>query len=275
MPFVLALVLSAAPVRLVQSVQGVPVGVVEVEVKAGVLTYRARHVFRDEARAFETSWPVDAAGRDAAGLSSEVLALSVRSAPGCREVREERTGRRERLCLDAEGRGSLDEVKLRAAWDARGRLTWLELLDGAGLVVSRFDRSAAEPKPGRDPFVDGFPVTGDGPAVRLQPAAGATQVVVEGVSAEAVNEGTCLSAARAWVSAHAGDVVQLGVVVEAGRAWPHAWVRRASGTFVDPTLDAASAARSARHYLAFPDDVAGALYLELASGSRRVARSSR
>jgi hypothetical protein len=54
----LALVVSAAPLRLVQSVQGVPVGVIELERDGAVLRYRATHVFREDTRAFETSWPV-------------------------------------------------------------------------------------------------------------------------------------------------------------------------------------------------------------------------
>ena len=267
----LALVFSAAPVRLVQSVAGVPVGVVEVQVTRGRLVYRARHVFRDESRRFETSWAVDAQGRDADGLLSEVVALSARADAGCRDVREERTGKRERLCLGADGEGTLDEVKLRAAWDAKGRLRAVDVLDPAGAVVSRFEQSELEPVAGRDPFADGFPVTGAGPRVTIEPDAKARVVEVEGVTTRAT--GSCLSAARAWVQAHAGDAVQLGVVIEGERAWPHAWVRQQGGRFVDPSLERTAPALAARVYVAFPDAAAGTLYLELAAGSRQVMRS--
>ncbi len=269
----LALVLVAAPVRLVQSVSGVPVGVVEVQVKRGRLTYRARHVFRDESRRFETSWAVDAQGRDAEGLLSEVVALSVRADAGCRDVREERTGKRERLCLGADGEGTLDDVKLRAAWDARGRLRSIDVLDPAGGVVSRFEQSELEPAGGKDPFEDGFPVTGAGPRVAIEPDVKARVVPVESGEV-AQGNGSCLSAARAWVQAHAGDAVQLGVVIEGERAWPHAWVRQQSGRFVDPSLGPKGPLAAARVYLAFPDAVAGTLYLELATGSRQVKRSA-
>lgn len=271
----LALVVSAAPIRLVQSVGGVPVGVVEVQVKGGRLTYRARHVFRDESRRFETSWAVDAMGRDAEGLVSEVVALSRRADAGCRDVREERTGKRERLCLGADGQGTLDDAKVRAVWDGRGRLRAVDVLDASGGVVSHFEQSELEPVAGRDPFEDGFPVKGTGHHVALEPDAAAQLVTVEGVAANAGAIGSCLSAARSWVQAHAGDVVQLGVVLEGERAWPHAWVRRKAGDFVDPSLDSGSPLLATRRYLAFPDEHAGALYLELASGARRLTRSSR
>lgn len=271
----LALVFSAAPVRLVQSVNGVPVGVVEVQVTRGRLVYRARHVFRDESRRFETSWAVDALGRDADGLVSEVVALSARADAGCRDVREERTGKRERLCLGADGEGTLDGVRLRAAWDSKGRLRAVDVLDTAGAVVSRFEQSELEPAAGRDPFGDGFPIAGVGPRVTIEPDAKARVVEVEGVPLATRATGSCLSAARTWVQAHAGDAVQLGVVIEGERAWPHAWVRQQRGRFVDPSLEPSSPALAARVYVAFPDAVAGTLYLELASGSRQVKRSAK
>lgn len=275
MSLLLALVFSAAPVRLVHSVNGVPVGVVEVQVTRGRLVYRARHVFRDESRRFETSWAVDGQGRDADGLVSEVAALSARSDAGCRDVREERTGRRERLCLGADGEGTLDDVKLRAAWDARGRLRAVDVLDPGGAVVSRFEQSELEPVAGRDPFGDGFLVTGVGPRVTVDPDAKARVVEVEGVTMATRATGSCLSAARTWVQAHAGDAVQLGVVIEGDRAWPHAWVRQQGGRFVDPSLEPTSPALGARVYVAFPDAAAGTLFLELAAGSRHVKRSAR
>jgi hypothetical protein len=270
----LALILSAAPVRLVHFVSGVPVGVVEVQVKRGRLTYVARHVFRDESRRFEISWAVDAQGRDAEGLMSEVMALSSAADAGCRDVREERTGKRERLCVGTHGEGTLDDVKLRAAWDARGRLRSVDLLDPEGSVVSRFEQSTLEPVSGKDPFGDGFPLTGVGPRVEMVPQARVRVVEVEGVALVSPATGSCLAEARSWVRAHPSDAVQLGVVIEGDRAWPHAWVRLQTGRFVDPAVEATSAVLAARRYVAFQDAEAGTLYLELASGRRRLRRSS-
>lgn len=265
-----ALVLTAAPLRLVHQVQGVPVGVVELVSRDGRLTYRARHVFRDGERAFETSWAVDAQGRDERGLVSELWALARRRTPGCLDVREERTGAKERLCLGPDGRGTLDAVKVEVWWDERGGLERVDVLDPSGAVASRFERSAVEPRPGADPFAEGFPVEGSGPRARVEPDVGAAVVAVDGVPLAQRLVSACLPAARAWVAGHRGDVVQVGLVLEARRAWPHAWVRRADGTHVDPTVEQGAA--DGRVYLALPKD-AGRVYLELASGGRRVVRS--
>lgn len=273
MSWLFALVVTVTPVRLVHSVQGVPVGVVELAQVDGQLRYRARHVFRDEARAFETSWPVDAQGRDGDGLVSELQALSRRRGPGCLDVREERTGKRERLCLEKDGRGTLDGAKIAVTWDAAGALTRVDVLDDRSALLSRFETSVVEPAPGRDPFGEGFPVEGRGPVVRLSPKAKAQVVTVQGVPVEERSTATCLSAARTWTREHPGAEVQLGLVLEDGRAWPHAWVRRPDGSWLDPTIEAAGAA--AREYLAFTGAAAGSLYLELAAGSRRVVRSEK
>jgi hypothetical protein len=121
---------------------------------------------------------------------------------------------------------------------------------------------------GVDPFGAGFSIEGEGQVVRLEPPGGERLVPVGGVASRV--EGSCLSAARAWVGEHREDVVQLGLVVEDGRAWPHAWVRTKKGAFLDPTLERGAEALSRRKYLALPDREAGTRYLELASGSRRV-----
>jgi hypothetical protein len=63
-----------------------------------------------------------------------------------------------------------------------------------------------------------------------------------------------------------GASVQVGLLVEDGRAWPHAWVRRSDGTQVDPTRTTNEARQ--RVYLAFPAAQAGRWFLELASGAR-------
>lgn len=262
MTLLLSMLVTAAPLRLVQSVQGVPVGVIELVQEPGTITYRAEHVFRGESRRFERSWPVNP--KD---LESELQVLSQRRL-GCVDVREERTWKRERLCVDARGEGSIDDVRVRVTWDRAGALRSVDVLGVADSVVSRFERSDTKLDGRVDVFGAGFPVSGDGPVVALEPRAETKTVVVEGV--ESRLDSSCLPAARAWAAKHEGASVQVGLVLEASRAWPHAWVRRADGSFVDPTVERDANVLSQRVYVALP--TAG-LFLELAAGSRRVVRS--
>lgn len=260
----LSMLVTAAPLRLVQSVQGVPVGVIELVEEKGSITYRAEHVFRGEARRFERSWPVKT--KD---LESELQVLS-RRRPGCFDVREERTEKVERLCVDARGEGSIDDVRIRVRWDDAGALRSVDVLGVGDSVVSRFERSDAKLDARADVFGAGFPVSGEGPVVSLLPRADTKVVVVEGVESRV--ETSCLPAARTWAAAHDGSAVQLGLVLEAGRAWPHAWVRRAEGTFVDPTVERDADVLARRVYVTLPS---ADLFLELAAGARRVIRSAR
>ncbi|MCA2977435.1 MAG: hypothetical protein INH41_04290 [Myxococcaceae bacterium] len=272
---VISLGLMAAPpaLRLVQLVQGTPVGVIEARVEGGAFHYRVRHVFRDEARAFEATWPVDAEGRDEAGRLPELLALARRRPDGCLEVREERTGATERLCLEAQGtRARLDGAPLRLAYGPGGALRAVELLDAKGGVLSRFEVSDAAVRPGADPFHEGFSIGGaPGPRVVLTPGGPLSRARVQGVARPV--EGSCLPAARAVAASLPGASVQVGVLVEGGRAWPHAWVRRADGVQLDPTRPDDEA--RAGHYLPFPEAAAGRWYLELASGARALAFAGR
>ncbi|MDX2011071.1 MAG: hypothetical protein SFW67_12805 [Myxococcaceae bacterium] len=262
-----------APLRLVQFVQGVPVGVIEASLSQGRFHYRVRHVFRQEARVFETAWPVDAEGRDATGRLPELWLLSHRPAVGCVDVREERTGATERLCVEkGAAKASLDGVPVKLSYDAQGLLQAADVLDETGGVLSRFERSQLEPRADADPFGEGFPVTGpEGGEPALVPGGRLARVAVEGV--EKPRDETCLAAARAWAARSPGATVQLGVLLEAGRAWPHAWARQRDGAFVDPTRTPAEASRAT--YIAFPQKTAGRWFLELASGTRRLALEAR
>lgn len=247
-----------------QTVHGTPVGLVELDVEAGAARYRVRHVFRGTARVFERTWPVDASGRDASGRLPELLALRSRPAPGCQVVLEERTGRGERLCLDARGRGTLDDTAILVTFAPEGALRSVSVLGADGAELSRFDVTTANGLDGGgDPFGAGFPL-GKGP-VALAPSAGERLVKVAPIAEQRVDDTACLEAARSWVQEHGGEVV-LGLVLEARRAWPHAWVRRADGHFVDPSSDSLDG----RRYLLLPSENAGTTYLELAAGARRV-----
>lgn len=259
-----SLLLAAAPLRLLQSVQGAPVGLVELEVSGGTARYRVRHVFRGTARVFERSWSVDGAGRDAEGRVPELFALRRRPPPGCQTVLEERTGRSERLCLDEQGRGTLDETPIEVAFSAVGELRAISVLGADGAVLSRFEVTSGSGFDAPvDPFGAGFPLGKGAPG--LVPAAGERLVEVSAIAEQPVDEAACLDAARAWVRQHGGEVV-LGLVLEARRAWPHAWVKRADGRFVDPS----SNQLEGRRYLLLASKTVGTTYLELAAGTRRV-----
>lgn len=264
MTLLLSMLVTAAPLRLVQSVQGVPVGVIELVQERDIITYRAEHVFRGEARRFERSWPVNP--KD---LESELQVLSQRRV-GCFDVREERTWKRERLCVDERGQGSIDDVRIRVTWDRAGALRAVDVLGVGDSVVSRFERSDTKLDGRVDVFGAGFPVSGEGPVVALEPRADTGVVSVEGVESRV--DASCLPAARAWVAKHQGSSVQVGLVLEAERAWPHAWVRRADGSFVDPTVERDADVLSRRVYVSLPTS---ALFLELAAGARRVVRSAK
>lgn len=261
-----AVVVAWAPVRLVHSVADVPVGVVELTRQGSTVTYRARHVFRDDEAAFETSWDVRADGLDDAGVLSELQWLSTKPKPGCLSVREERTRQLEDVCLDADGTGRIGDVRFRGAWNKTGELERIDLLSGTG-VVSRFVRSSAEVKGGVDPFAQGFAISGTGARLKVQPSTHVTRVEVSGVDAPSSER--CLVAAKAFVSTH-GGVVEVGLVEDDGRAWPHAWVRLPDGSRVDPTRAASVAARES---VVFSPAQAGSIYLELAAGTRVVLKA--
>ncbi len=279
MSLLLALTLGAAPFRLVQSIQGVPVGTVQVAIVDGQLVYEASHLFRDESARFSTAWPVDAEGRDAQGLVGEVWFLSKRPKRGCATVREERTRNAEQVCIDdgerVPVRGTLAGLPFVAGYSKDGTLGWLELLGKQGEVLSRFERSDARVDGGGDPFSAGFVVRGSpGPGrwLGLDPVdEGAIEVQVEGVAAEEVAEDRCVTASQRLVRQRPGARLQLGLVLEAGRAWPHAFVRLEGGRFVDPTMVRGEDRLARRRYLTLPTERAGQRYLELAAGARRVA----
>ncbi len=259
----LAGLISAAPVdqgRYVMSVGGAPVGVVSFSVVGGQYTYQSTQVFRSKTSDVTSKRSL------AEAIKPEVWWLSRRRAPGCVTVFEERASKNEEVCTTDDGGGTIAGAPFHADYDGMGALVHLEV------ASVRFDASKAS-LPGRaDPFAEGFIVTGHGAGVEIDPPFDAvTEVTVSPLTSRPSDddEGTsCLELARAEVAKSPGSIVVLGVVVDGDRAWPHAWVKRTNGTWVDPTL---TKALPTRHYLAFSRD-AGRLYLELLAGQRRLVR---
>lgn len=280
LPVVLGL-LAASPVsgRFLMTVEDVPLAELRFSLEGRTYTYESTHFLEEGDKARRLTFTLDAAGL-VDGLVPEVLALARRPAPGCREVLEEVTRAREKLCIeDAKDDlllGRLDDVPLTARY-AKGRLVSVELPAVTWTASDEPAKRSVE-----QPFVDGYPVEGAGAKVTLAPRAEGVTVLSRaplGVGTpQTVGRVRCLVAARKALEAEerargAGAQLVLGVVLEEGRAWQHAWFRRGEQHF-DPSVLPGDAVLAARTYVAFPRERAGRLYLELLDG-RRVVRRER
>lgn len=272
---VLLAVLAAGPesARYDFFLGGAPAGQVTLTRESGQFTWRSLHVFARRERTRSFTLRVDAQGRTSEGKVPEGLWLWERPARGCVPGVDEVTGRTGPLCAEPERDGVLHGTAFGAAftarYDAAGMLKSLEL--GA----SRFERSTGALPEGEEPFARGFPVEGTGPVVVVEPPAeGVRQLgrLPAPTGGSSALEGDCLERSNAIVAASQGSKeLVLGVVLQEGRAWPHAWVRdRKSLEAEDPSAVGPAALGTA--YLAFPSGHAGALYVELLKGSLRVVR---
>lgn len=262
MMWLTALIATLAPdqARYVMSVGGLPVGVVSFSVEGTTYRYRALHVFRSSTREVIERFELEASKPP-----PEVWWLSQKRAHGCVTAIEERTRQPELVCTHPGG-GTIGARPFHAAYDASGRLAWLEV------AAVRFEASQAALPARADPFADGFAVTGRGHVVTVEPKSPiVASVVVVGVRGEPAEGLSCLDLARAEVTKTPSSRVVLGVVVDQARAWPHAWVKTADGVHRDPTVPSTG---ERRQYLEFSND-AGQLYLELLSGVRQITRASR
>lgn len=264
-PTLLALVgLAAAPSldeRYVLELASVPVAAIEVRLDGATLTYRAVHGFERDAGVLERTFELGADGRLDGGPVPEVLALArAPRAVGCREALEERSGRLERLCVDAVDAGQVVGTIAGEAFTARyvdDRLAELSVL-GVRFVRSQVSLAGQAPRL----LADGVPVAVGVPA-------DARRVAVVGVGAGA--DGRCLDVARRVVAKDAAAALVLGLVEEDGRLWPHAWVRRGE-RHLDPTLAVDSPQLARRRYWALPPQAAGKAYLSLAERARSRAK---
>lgn len=272
-PTLLALCLSAAPQRYLLSVQGAPVALLRVHVDGRTYHYESTHFLEEGPKVRQRDLPLDDLGH-VDGLEPEVLALARLPAPGCREVLEEVRRAPERLCITrVRGRsvdGTLAGQRFTATYDADGALEALTL-GAARWEASAKPAPAAAPED--NPFARGFPVQGQaGPAALVPALDGAVRLAsppTGGATEATVGRQRCLLAARAWLGAHPRAVLVLGLVVENGRGYPHAWVREGP-QHVDPSVLPGDSALAARQYVALPQGVAGSVYLELLDGARRV-----
>lgn len=245
-----------ATARYVMYVAGQPVAVVSYSVTHDAYTYTSAHFFRSSQRELTKHLTL----RD----RPEVWWLSSQRSDGCTTVTEELNTAPETVCIDARaGGGTIDGKAFRASYRG-GQLVFLE-------IASVTFVASSVPLPARaDPFATGFEVKGRVGELRMVPSAPGARAIsnVRGAMVPGTSdEASCLELARAFTANTPGATVVTGVVVDEGRAWPHAWVQLKSGAMLDPTVGRNTL--NPRKYLAFSND-AGALFLGLVSGERHL-----
>lgn len=257
--------LASVPVQranFVFTLDDVPLAVLSMQLDGASYLYESTHFLEEADGHFERRLTLDT------GPRPEVLALNTRPALGCQDVLEERTLSVERLCIDqASGstvRGRIDEAKFTATY-LRGQLDSIDL--GHAKWVRVDTKAVPHAANQRSPFADGFDVHPDERALRLDPALPGTRLVESVRFVGTGREGRCLPLARAYAEASKGVAkVIIGLVIEHGRAVPHAWVREGN-IDLDPSVVPDDAV-PARRYLEVPTNQAGRVYLELFSGAR-------
>jgi len=284
------------------TLEGLPAGQVTLERSPDGKTfiYRSEHVFgRGPAlRSVETrTLALDEAGRVAGSTSTPVsLWLWTQHEPSCLEVVDERTGRTGQACSNAVSREEQEGIALDESFHAVYREGVLESLD---LGPARFTRlgEAAELDGATGLWARGIPLPGGrgqvafDPRLSLprQPSAPSTRgrswaVKLLADFGPSQKDERCLEASQrliAWMEERGvHGVLVLGLLLDAGRAWPHAWVR-ADGPYEEPVdLDPAwGRLAEPPGYIALQLVAAGArgleagqVYLDLVTGKRRLVR---
>jgi hypothetical protein len=253
-------VTAALLARFIFSLGNAPAGTVELGLDRGTYTYRSVHVFRrTKAERVETF------SADAKPMP-EGLWLWKQPALGCVDGIAELSHEQGQLCVEHVVGHEVDGTSLgktfTAKYDDKGEL--VQLL----FNKSVFTRTDAPLKPGK-PYAAGFPIEGKGTRLTLEPPVeGARWPELEprGVRTQPAEEGSCLALAQQYVEGQdLGGALSLGLVVEKGRAYPHAWAGD-----VDPSAKVSNARRPNRSYLQLPSNQAGALYVELLEGKRKL-----
>lgn len=251
--------------RFIFELGGVPVGTVELSLQGNEYVYRSTHVYRRTKATQEDRFAAD--GKPL----PEGLWLWRQPKQGCVDGVAELSHEKGQLCADGVKGREVQGTSLGRAFTAR----YDAVAELSELVIgkSRFVRTAAPLKAGQ-PYAAGFPIEGKGTRLALEPPVeGARWPEVEprGIRTTPAEEGSCLELAEGFVESTNTDYrLVLGLVVENGRAWPHAWAHAKVAGDVDPSAQKSEGPRPNRAYLELPADKAGALYVELLEGRRRV-----
>ncbi len=302
--FLAAVLLVAPPERTsyLFTLEGLPAGQVTLERSADgtSFTYRSEHVFgRGPAlRSVEArTLTLDEAGRVAGATATPVsLWLWTLHVPSCLEVMDERTGRTGQACSNTVSREELEGIALDESFHATYQDGVLDVLEMGPARFARV-RDAPALDGARGLWAQGLRVPAGRGELLLEPPlplahppaapssrgrAWAVRLLSDFGAAPAKE--TCLESAQrllAYLEERGGHgVLVLGLLLDGGRAWPHAWVR-AEGPYseavdldpawgrlvVPPGYLAVETVAAGGHGL-----VAGQAYLELASGKRRLVR---
>jgi hypothetical protein len=245
---------AALLARFIFSLGGAPAGTVELSLEGDTYAYRSVHVYRRSQAERVEKFDADTSP------VPEGLWLWRQPRPGCVDGVAELSHQKGQLCADAAKGHQVSGTSLGRPFTAR--------YDDAGLLVqlsvgkSTFTRTERPLVPGR-PYAGGFAIEGKGTRLSLDPPVDGArwpELEPKGVRTAPAEEGSCLELAQAY-----GGPLTLGLVVENGRAWPHAWAGD-----VDPSAQKSDARRPNRAYLELPADRAGALYVELLEGRRKL-----
>ncbi len=269
--------LAATPLsshRWVLEIDGVPVTAVSIAHQGNAFTYHSEKLFERGRTHFEARFELNSQGFDALSRAPETAWLARRRVLGCQRVFDERDRGEETVCFEAPGRGFIEKrvgdqwqkTPFSAQYTDHGELQELKLL-GLRYVASEVALGVLK-RDESNSFVRGFDVHVSGIGVRLVP----TQRNARGVSVVAAGSKAmvafqnCIEAAHAFRRMKPLAQLQLGVVIEGTKAYPHAWVQL-DGQALDPSVEAGDAVMARRHYLAFDTAQAGRLYLQLLAGS--------
>jgi hypothetical protein len=284
------------------TLDGLPAGQVTLERSADgkSFIYRSEHVFgRGPAlRKVESRTLVlDEAGRVAGTSATPVsLWLWTQPQPSCLEVVDELTGRTGQACSNAVSREELEGIALDEPFHAVYRDAQLESLE---LGSARFTR--LEDTPVLDGasglWARGFALPGGRGQVGFEPPLSLPRQPAEPSTrgrtwaertlkefGPPTDAERCLESSQrllGWLEERGvRGVLVLGLLLDAGRAWPHAWVR-VSGPYEEPVdLDPAwGRVAVPPGYLALQLVATGAhgleagqVYLDLVSKKRRLVR---
>jgi hypothetical protein len=255
-------VLAAAPesARFVLEVSGLPVAELRITVAGDQYAYATTRFFEEGAGTSRKTFSLRALP-----APPEVLSLLHRPPPGCREVFEERAEKLEPLCVERGDRGTLAGEPFTATWDGGGRLAQITVGAARWVAVEGSSRVAAV----ENPFVAGVPAPADRGALRFEPGVeGARWLARPPVaSGTSTARARCLVLAREAAQARPGARVAVGLVVEGGRAFPHAWVVDADGQERDPSTPTQP---PGRRYVEVPASESGKFYLRLFAGEVKV-----
>lgn len=262
---VVASLLAAAPAqaRFALEVAGLPVAELRVTVSNNVYVYESTHFLEEGPRERRVEIELKEGAPQ-----PEVLTLLRRPKTGCRDVLEERDRKLEKLCITrsvaGEVTGTIEKETFTASYDATDALTSITVGSARWIAVPQ----AVRP-PAQSPFVQGVAVPPG--ALRLEPPVEGARWLSKapiGVGTEG-RRARCLILAREEAARRPGATVSVGLVIEDGRAYPHAWVTQKNAAF-DPSVLAGDPILEKRRYLELPKAKSGDFYLRLFDGAARL-----